>query len=101
MIAKQIFKFFSEKNAYLICPDTPTFHEHNDVQKTKVYQSLKEISTYTTFLGRKETSITAAGIIAKSFKFKHACEFMEEQFSLLVEDKSSYESQGKQKKWEK
>ena len=31
MIAKQIFKPFSEKNVYLICPDNQTFHKHNDV----------------------------------------------------------------------
>ena len=41
MRSKQIFKEFSEKNAYLICPDNLTFSERNDVQGTKVYQSLK------------------------------------------------------------
>ena len=29
MKSKQIFKAFSEKNAYLICPDNPIFHEHS------------------------------------------------------------------------
>ena len=38
MRTKQIFKAFSEIIAYLIFPDNPTFHEHNDVQGTKVYQ---------------------------------------------------------------
>ena len=44
MISKQIFKAFSENSVYLIYPDNPTFHERNDVQGTKVYQSLKENS---------------------------------------------------------
>ena len=35
---KQIFKAFSDKITYLIYQDNPTFHEHNDVQRTKVYQ---------------------------------------------------------------
>ena len=38
---KQIFKSFSEKIAYLICPYNPNFYERNYVQGTKVYQSLK------------------------------------------------------------
>ena len=35
----------------------------------------------------KETSVTAAIIISKSFELNHAHEFMEEQFSQLVEYK--------------
>ena len=62
-----------------------------------VYQSLKENLSKITFLGRKETSVTAAIIIAKSFKLKHARILMEEHFILLVEEKSAYVSQGKQK----
>ena len=54
-----------------------------------VYQSLREILPNLTFLGRKETSVTAAGIIAKSFKLKHARELMEEQFSQFGEEKSA------------
>ena len=80
MRAKKIFKAFSEKIAYLICQDNTTFHEHNNVQGTKVYQSLKENLTNITFLGRKETSVTSAIIIAKSFKFNYYCELMEERF---------------------
>ena len=72
MRSKQIFKEFPEKIAYLIYPDNPTFHEHNDVQGTKVYQSLKEILKNLTSGGKKETSVTAASIIAKLFKFNHA-----------------------------
>ena len=53
MRAKKIFKEFSEKIAYLICPDNTTFYEHNDVQGTKIYQSLKENLTNITFLGSK------------------------------------------------
>ena len=53
MQSKQIFKEFSDKIAYLICPDNPTFHKHYDVRGTKVYQSLKENLTNLTFLGRK------------------------------------------------
>ena len=53
MWAKQIFKVFSYKTTYLICPDKSTFHKHNDVQVTKVYQSLKEILTNITFWVRK------------------------------------------------
>ena len=36
--AKQIFKKISDKIAYLICSENPTFHEQNDVQGTKVFQ---------------------------------------------------------------
>ena len=61
----QIFKAFSEKNDYLICPDNPTFHRHNDVQVTKVYQLLKGDLTNITFWGRKEILVTAASIISK------------------------------------
>ena len=50
MRAKQIFKEFSDKIAYLICPDKPIFQEDNDVQGTKVFQSLKENLTNLTFL---------------------------------------------------
>ena len=78
MRAKQILKLFSEKIAYLICLDNPTFHKHNDIQGTKVYHSLKEILTNITFLVRKETSVTAVSIIDKSFLFYCSCEFMEE-----------------------
>ena len=46
---------------------------------------------------RKEKSVTAARIISKSFKLKHAREFMEEQFSRLGEEKAAYVSQGKQR----
>ena len=42
MQAKQIFKAFSDKITYLICPDNPIFHEDNDVQGTKVHHSSKE-----------------------------------------------------------
>ena len=45
----QIFKLFSDKIAYIICPDNPKFHKHNDVQGTKVYQPLKENLTNITF----------------------------------------------------
>ena len=48
-------------------------------------------------MGRKETLVTAASIISKSFEFNHALELTEEQFSQLVEDKYSYVSQGTQK----
>ena len=41
MLSKQIFKSFSDHIVYLICPDNPNFHEHNDVQGRRVYQSLK------------------------------------------------------------
>ena len=97
MWAKQIFKSFSDKISYLICPENPSFHEHNDVQGTKFFESLKENLTNLTFLGRKETSITAASIISKSFDLKHACALTEEKFSHLAEDESASMSQGKQK----
>ena len=48
-------------------------------------------------MGSKETLVTAASIISKSFELNHAREFMEEQFSQLVEEKSAYVSQGKRK----
>ena len=51
--------------------------------------------------GSKETSVTATSIVSKSFELKNAREFMEEQFSRLGEDKSSYVSQGKQKNGKK
>ena len=35
--------------------------------------------------------------MAKSFEFNHAREFIEEQFSQLVEDKYAYSGQGKRK----
>ena len=41
MRSKQIFKAFSDKNSYLICSENPTSREHNDVQGTKFFQSLK------------------------------------------------------------
>ena len=57
MIAKQIFKFFSEKNAYLICPDTPTFHEHNDVHKKRFTSHLKKFQHIPPFWeGKKHRS---------------------------------------------
>ena len=65
IIAKHIFTSSSEKIAYLICLDGPTFHKHNDVQGTRVYQSLKESLTNLTFLGREDKSVTAASIITK------------------------------------
>ena len=65
MKSKHIFKAFSDKIAYLICPDRPTFHKDNGVQGTKVYQSLKENLSNLTFGGRKETAVIAARIIAK------------------------------------
>ena len=43
MRAKQISKAFSDKIAYLIYPDNPTFLENNDVQGTKVYWSSNKI----------------------------------------------------------
>ena len=92
MQTKQIFKEFSDKLSYLICPDDPTFNKHMDVQGTKVYQSLKENLTNLTFLGRKETSVTAEIITAKLFKLNYYRELMEEQFSNLIEEKSTYVS---------
>ena len=80
MRAKKIFKEFSGKTAYLICPDNTTFHEHNDVQGTKVYQSLRENLTNITFLGSKETLVTSASIIAKSFEFNYFRKLTEENF---------------------
>ena len=77
MRVKNIFKSFLDKIAYLICPDKPTFHEYNDVQGTKVYNSLKENLKNLAFWVRKETSVTAASIITKSFEFNHARELME------------------------
>ena len=41
MQANQIFKEFLNKISHLICPDNPTFHKHDDVQGTNIYQSLK------------------------------------------------------------
>ena len=73
MQAKHIFKAFSDKITYLVCPSNPNFHKHEDVQGTKVYQSLKENLTNLTFLGRKKTSVTAARIISKSFELDYAC----------------------------
>ena len=49
MRSKHICKAFSDKIAYLIYPDDPTFHKDGDVQVTKVYQSLKEDLTNITF----------------------------------------------------
>ena len=46
-------QIISRKISYLICPDNPTFHKHNDVQVAKVYQYLKENLTNLTFWGRK------------------------------------------------
>ena len=69
---KQIFRELSEKNDSPIYLDNPNFHEHNYVQGTNIYQSLKENLTNITFLGKKETSVTAAIIISKSFKLNHA-----------------------------
>ena len=60
---KHIFKAFTDKIAYLIFPDKPTFNKDDDLQGTKVYQSLKENLTNITFLGGKKTSVTAASII--------------------------------------
>ena len=77
MRAKQIFKYSSDKIAYLVYPYNPNFHKHNDTQVTKVYQSQKENLTNLTFLGRKEISATAANIIAKSFELNLACELTE------------------------
>ena len=65
MRSKHIFKSFSDKITYLIYPDKLTFHKHNDLQGTRVYQSPKEILTNFTFWGRKETSVAAASIIAR------------------------------------
>ena len=67
VISKQIFKAFSEKNSYLVCPDNPTFQEHNDVQGTKVYHSHKENLTNITFWGRKKRQSHLRSIIFKSF----------------------------------
>ena len=36
--SKKIFKAFSDKIAHLICPENPTFHQHDDVQGEKIYQ---------------------------------------------------------------
>ena len=76
MRAKQIFKSFSDKIAYLICPEQPTFHQQDYAQGMNVYQSMKENLSNITFLGSKETSVVAASIIAKSFKFKHVYALM-------------------------
>ena len=48
-------------------------------------------------MGRKETSVTGASIIAKSFELKHARVLTEEQFGQLGEEKYTSVSQGKQK----
>ena len=68
MRAKNIFKAFSEKIAYLICPDKPKFHEHNYVQGTKVYHQFKENLTNNTSLGREKPPVTAASISSKHFQ---------------------------------
>ena len=65
MRAKQIFKALSDKIAYLICPDNPTFHEHNNVKGTKVNKSLKENLTNPSFLIWNKTLVTAVRIISK------------------------------------
>ena len=72
MQAKEIFKSFLYKIAYLICPYNPTFHKQNGVKGTKIYQSLKENLTNLTLLGRKETLVTAARITAKPFELNNA-----------------------------
>ena len=74
---KRILKSFPKPIDYLICPENPTFHEQNNVQGKKSFQSLKENSTNLNFLGRKETSVTAASITAKSLELKYSCVFME------------------------
>ena len=82
---------------YLICPNNKTFQKHNDVQETKVCQSLKEgLTNFTSFV-RTEILVTVAIIIDKLFKFNHACELLEERFSPLVEEKYAYISQEKLK----
>ena len=90
-----IFKTFSDKISYLICPEHPIFQQLHDKQGMNVYQSLKENLTNITFMGRKEASVTSVIIIAKSLELKHAHELTEEQFSHLGEYKYSYISQRK------
>ena len=97
MQSKQIWRVFSDKIDYLIWPDNPTFPENNDVKGIKFFQSLKENLTNIIFLGRKETLVTAARIIAKSCELKHARAFMEENFNKLGEHKYASIIQGKQK----
>ena len=63
MRANYIFKSFSDKIDYLICPENKLFHKQNDVRQTKVFLSLKENLTNLAFLGRKETLVTSAIII--------------------------------------
>ena len=92
---KQIFKAFSEKIAYLICPKHPTFNLQDNVPGTKVYQSLKEILKSLAYLGRKETPVPATIIITKSFKLKHDRALIKEQFSQWGEEKYIYVSQWK------
>ena len=65
--------------------------------RKKFYHSLKSILANITCGGRKETSFTAVSIIAKSFELNHSRELMEEHFCKLVEEKSAYVSQGRQK----
>ena len=95
MQSKQIFKAFSDKIYYLIYPQNPNLHGNNDVQETKVFQSLKENLTNPTFLEITETSVTAASIISESFELKHARQLMEEHFSQLGEYNSASVSQRK------
>ena len=99
MQANQIFKAFSDKMSYIICPDNPTFHEQNYVHRTKTFQSLNENLTNITFWGRKETPVTSTSIISKFFELKHAHGLMGKQLSQLGEEKSASVSQGRQKNW--
>ena len=48
-------------------------------------------------MGRKETSVTAASIIAKKIELKNARELTEEQFNQLRNEKHEFFSQGKEK----
>ena len=62
---KQIFGVISDKIYFLVCPDNPKFHlQAVNMPETSLFKIVKENITNRNLFGSRDTSVTAASIIA-------------------------------------
>ena len=63
--AKQIYRVVSDKIAFLICPENPTFHVQDiNIQYTKVFNTVKNNIKNLDLFGIRDALVTSAIIIA-------------------------------------
>ena len=96
ILERYIFRAISDEISLLVFPENPTFHLHNVyMQKANVFNTTKDKIADLKLFGRFDTLVTAAIMIATSFKLKYSCAFVEYQYIKLGEYRAASVSKDK------